>query len=1023
MRHGRATAWVGRGLWLATAFGMAEACSPGGQVPDDAVGEAQSAQFTNGGFETGAAGTAPPSWTLQSFKNVGITVQTPQTLAGLNLMTGGKPLTTILASATGPLTQPDPDLGATASLRWPRYGNQCATVNFHSSTNFMTGGTNNGQNVNAMAQIMTIGPGDVDPLDGKVHVRFVVAPVLQNPAHVASQQPYYMVQLTDVTTGALLYSDFNLSGAAGIPWKTINGGAATEIDYTDWQLVDISPTGSSLAMGDKVELQIIAGGCSPGGHFGEIYVDGVGATLPGLFVSGTGPAQANACSNITYNLTYENGAATPAAGVVVTFNTPPGTTFVSDSAPGLTCAAPAVGAAGAVTCTVGNLAAGAGGSFQVTVNVACATTGLVTAGNYSVQGTGITPLLGPHVNTTIGCATDAVCPAGDWCNETKSLCTPTLANGAPVPTDGPHTNPTLSGMCSPAAGALVCISGVCDTRDNDCGYANGDGPCTVGNADVVCRSTVCDTDGKCGYANGDGPCTAANGANLCRSGVCDTDGKCGYANGDGPCTVAAGTVVCRSGMCSTNLKCDPAGGCNVDADCPGAWCNETAHTCSPRVANGTPVPSDPAHTNPGIAGTCSAAVGALVCLSSVCDTTDNACGYAVGDGPCSAGNADQVCRSGACSANLTCEPMGGCNVDADCAAGDWCNESAHMCTATLPNGTPVPTDPPHTAPTLDGTCSAAAGTLVCTSGVCDTLDGDCGYANGDGPCTAGDGPQVCRSGICATSGTSAGLCVGCVMDSQCPPSAPTCSATTSTCVQCLSSATCPSEEPICDKTSSTCVPCNGDSGSTAKDPCASAGEPFCFLSGAMSGHCGKCTASSDCEGHTGNACNTSTGLCVSGCVTDADCTSGQWCDAAPGAAGMCQPKVANGAPLPSMPASVATCTPAVAERVCVSGACFTRDNTCGTPACTTDGDCTDGTFCSSDEVCTPTLPVGGACNRAAQCQNADCAGGVCTGIVSSGNGLICAVRAPGGEGGAGSAGLLGLMVALAGVAAARRRRD
>src|ERR1700688_3233741 len=158
----------------------------------------------------------------------------------------------------------------------------------------------------------------------------------------------------------------------------------------------------------------------------------------------------------------------------------------------------------------------------------------------------------------------------------------------------------------------------------------------------------------------------ANGSSCttstqCMSGVCDpADMRCGYANGDGPCINGA---VCRSGSCSVNLKCQPAGGCNVDADCAGnTWCNEAAHTCTPRLANNTSMPSDPAHTNPILNGTCTTAAGQLVCASGVCDTNDNRCGFANGDGPCISGT---VCRSGVCGTGGTCVPaVGGCNVAA-----------------------------------------------------------------------------------------------------------------------------------------------------------------------------------------------------------------------------------------------------------------------------------------------------------------------------------------------------------------------
>ena len=228
-----------------------------------------------------------------------------------------------------------------------------------------------------------------------------------------------------------------------------------------------------------------------------------------------------------------------------------------------------------------------------------------------------------------GCDVDADCTGGNWCMESTHTCTAELPNGVAIPNDPPHTSPTLNAVCTAGAGLLVCISGVCDTNDNDCGYANGDGPCTPG--------------------------PTGNGA-----------------------------AVCRSGQCSVNLTCEPAGGCNVDADCSGGkWCDESVHTCMPQLPNGTPVPTDGPHTNPTLNGVCTAGAGALVCISGVCDTNDNDCGYANGDGPCTAGNASTVCRSGACSTVGTCEPNGGCNVDADCTAGNWCNETTHACTPQL----------------------------------------------------------------------------------------------------------------------------------------------------------------------------------------------------------------------------------------------------------------------------------------------------------------------------------------------------
>lgn len=51
-----------------------------------------------------------------------------------------------------------------------------------------------------------------------------------------------------------------------------------------------------------------------------------------------------------------------------------------------------------------------------------------------------------------------------------------VANGGPIPVDPAHAQPILNGVCTTGAGALVCVSGVCDVSNNTCGYVNGDGP-------------------------------------------------------------------------------------------------------------------------------------------------------------------------------------------------------------------------------------------------------------------------------------------------------------------------------------------------------------------------------------------------------------------------------------------------------------------------------------------------------------------------------------------------------------------
>jgi hypothetical protein len=110
-------------------------------------------------------------------------------------------------------------------------------------------------------------------------------------------------------------------------------------------------------------------------------------------------------------------------------------------------------------------------------------------------------------SASVGCNVDTDCPTAEWCDEKTFVCLGTLANGAPMPVDINHTNPTLDGTCSSAAAALVCASGVCSISKNLCGYAVGEGPCTDGS---VCVSGACSVNGNCmptGGCNVDGDCS------------------------------------------------------------------------------------------------------------------------------------------------------------------------------------------------------------------------------------------------------------------------------------------------------------------------------------------------------------------------------------------------------------------------------------------------------------------------------------------------------------------------------------
>src|SRR5262249_5915553 len=130
--------------------------------------------------------------------------------------------------------------------------------------------------------------------------------------------------------------------------------------------------------------------------------------------------------------------------------------------------------------------------------------------------------------------------------------------------------------------------------------------------------------------------------------------------------------------------------CDADLQC-ASWqfCNTETGACSARLANGIAIPVLANHVPP-LDGACTTEVGAAVCSSGVCDTADNLCGFADGDGTCTPARASTVCRSGQCSANGTCEPGAGCNVDVDCASTQgWCFQTRHFCKTKAPNGAPV----------------------------------------------------------------------------------------------------------------------------------------------------------------------------------------------------------------------------------------------------------------------------------------------------------------------------------------------
>ncbi|TMA27517.1 MAG: hypothetical protein E6J88_08255, partial [Deltaproteobacteria bacterium] len=344
-----------------------EHAAPASPFAERRAGSGPVALFNNGGFEGGDLG----SWTAESFLNNGVTYPTvngttvpPQTVADLALATGGVANSSAAGPATG-LSQLPNGLSASTTLRWPIYGSYSAVVNGQHDVSQLNGtypyGAN--RNVNSIKQDMVVATTDVDPMDGLAHVRFVVAPVLQNPNHTTTQQPYYFLHVKNLTTGEELFNRFNYVSQAGVPWQSDAGGS---IEYLAWQAIDVAAPGL-INVGDDVQAQVIAAGCSLGGHWGEAYVDAFGAFLPGVSIVARQPQFANEGTNVTAAYTVNNAAASTQTNVVLTLPTPNNATFGSFTPPaGMTCTGiPAPGSTGTISCTIASMSSFSASSFSI----------------------------------------------------------------------------------------------------------------------------------------------------------------------------------------------------------------------------------------------------------------------------------------------------------------------------------------------------------------------------------------------------------------------------------------------------------------------------------------------------------------------------------------------------------------------------------------------------------------------------------------------------------------------------------
>ncbi|MBI2391266.1 MAG: hypothetical protein HYV09_16880 [Deltaproteobacteria bacterium] len=620
---------------------------------------------------------------------------------------------------------------------------------------------------------------------------------------------------------------------------------------------------------------------------------------------------------------------------------------------------------------------------------ACGTASNGTTMNADPYGTGTVLdaiMSDPVICGSSGCSLDT---DGDGVGDALEATLGTDPSKADSDGDGINDNIELSasGTAGPFAKVDTDGDGVIDAldtdSDNDCvtdkiegtaGYRNALAPSGDKNANCSGTAPVCvvTTVGTCSACNGD------YGTPTSRS--------CFAAN---PYCVLSGTTAGTCGKCTSNADCAGAhagpfcdtttGGCGSsctkDEDCLSAeWCN--AGTCAAKLPNGTSIPS-------AVGGSCTTLVGARVCSSGVCSTTDDKCGVPTG-GTCGAGT---ECRSTFCSGS-TCVA---CTADSHCggtSSGMVCTGAplacASGCRATGGNGCP-----------LGQICSSTGAEAgVCQTdtdgdGVPDATETSLGTKIDD--TDSDDDGLADNVELSATGGTRPFSAIdtdgdGVIdaldkdSDNDCVPDALETLLTfrDAAAPNAVASANCSGATPICDTTSGACSACNGDNGATATRACLAAA-PLCLSTGA----CAKCTTNADCVGHAGPFCEPTTGACAAKCTSDAQCTATQWCETT---AGNCTPKLANGEAIPS--AVGGACTTTIGARVCTSSVCSAIDHKCGS---TPGEDCAGGTTCR-DGFC-----VSGKCAGCAA--DADC-GAVDSGKVCTGTPQVCAAgcRGTGGNG-------------------------
>ncbi|MBD9480014.1 OmpA family protein [Pseudoxanthomonas sp. PXM02] len=475
------------------------------------------AQIKNGGFETQNFS----EWKLESYTRSTSAISTvPPTNS--SQLTLGSPTATVASTNTVNTAFSNNVRVLNTPGTAANTNNNGARYPFSGVASALLGGSG-ARSAYAMEQEATMALSDVDPVDGKVHIRFAMAPVLNNPGHNPGEQPFFFVEVINLTKGnTQLFNTFNYSNQPGIPWQQYSTGG-NNYQFTNWQGFDIAPGNGRLDVGDQIRLKVYVANCSLGAanHTAQIYMDVFGSKMPGLSVAATGPSTTKPGEQVTYTYNYVNNSGVYALGSTVRLAAPITEnglhlSFVQNSWPA-TCTGPHAGTAPRaeyIECPVGDLVAGAGGSFPVTFTVpaGAATTGpnnVINNGDYDVRANTVSPFIGPLVKTTISPGTTTLVDLGITVSNGSVpsylvggavAYTVTVTNHGPVAANGATVSQTLSGANGTASWSCAVPGG----STASCGAtSSGSGPISTATANLpVGQSLVYTVNGITAAAAG-----------------------------------------------------------------------------------------------------------------------------------------------------------------------------------------------------------------------------------------------------------------------------------------------------------------------------------------------------------------------------------------------------------------------------------------------------------------------------------------------------------------------------------------